>query len=102
MGIIISTKCVNDLKCLFKTNNLNHKDPFNVTLSAVHMIKRRNDKSSHITPLYTLQMFVFKNELHLLFISRFVFISKCYIDELGIFLANQTYICLDPRQRLAL
>ena len=36
---------------------------------------------------------------YLLFISRFVFNSRWYIDKLGIFLINQTSSCLDPHQK---
>ena len=36
----------------------------------------------------------------IIFISRFVISKRCYIDNLGIFHANQTSICLDPHQKL--
>ena len=34
IAIIIPNTCVNDLKCLFNTDSLDHKDPFNLLSSA--------------------------------------------------------------------
>ena len=53
--IIISTKFVNDDKCPFNTDSLDHKHPFSLLSSArSHDVKRRHDKSLHIIPVNTI------------------------------------------------
>ena len=55
IAIIISTKCVNDGKCPFNTDSLDHKHPFSLLSSArSHDVKRWHDKSVHIIPVNTL------------------------------------------------
>ena len=52
---IILTKCVNDDKCPFNTDRLDHKHPFSLLSSArSHDVKRWHDKSLHIIPVNTL------------------------------------------------
>ena len=54
IAIIISTKCVNDGKCSFNTDSLDHKHPFSLLSSArSHDVKRWHDKSLHIVPVNT-------------------------------------------------
>ena len=52
IAIIISTKCINDRKCPFNTENLDHKYPFNLPSSArSYEVNRWHDKSLHIIPV---------------------------------------------------
>ena len=54
-AIIISAKCVNDGKCSFNTDILDHKHLFTLLSSArSHDVKRWHDKSLRIIPVNTL------------------------------------------------
>ena len=52
IAVITSTKCVNDPKCSFKTESLDHKDSL-ILLSSAHSydVNRWHDKSLHIIPI---------------------------------------------------
>ena len=57
IAIIISAKCVNDDKCPFNTDSLDHKHPFSLLSSArSHDVKRWHDKSFHIIQVNTLSV----------------------------------------------
>ena len=55
IAVIISTICVNDSKCPFNTDNLDHKHLFSLLSSArSHDVNSRHDKSLDIIPVNTL------------------------------------------------
>ena len=55
IAIIISRKCVNNGKCPFNTDSLDHKQPFSLLSSARSCdVKRWHYKSLHIIPVNTL------------------------------------------------
>ena len=56
-AIIISTKCDNDHKCPFNTDNLERKYPFNLLSSArSYDVNRWHDKSLHTIPVNILSV----------------------------------------------